>query len=509
MTEADLAVSIIVPTRNEAGNVGALWQRLETALAELPHEVCFVDDSDDATPEMLAALEASHPATVRCLLRRGPERTGGLSTAVVEGLRMARGRFVCVMDSDLQHPPETITAMLAAARDGADLVVASRYAAGGSRSGLAGSARRAVSSAARLLARALFSEARMSGDPLSGFFLCRRELIDGIEFRPVGFKILLELLVCVPGLRVRDVPLRFEARRAGESKASLRQGLLYLDHLRSLFLEVEGSARRWKFGLVGLSGLLIFLPVLAILAGPAHLPPLVAFGPAFVASLAWNTTCNRLWTFADQRRRAGGEGPRRYLQLALLGGLVMLGIFAGLTAAHLATLAAGAIAAVGAMVVNGLVNRRAVTARPAVWTAIAADRGVRSALARLAEEVGADRALLLPPTRAAGGAVPPELLDRVVARGHPALWTEAPSHRHQRRTNIALTSLLLVPVVRDARILGVIVCERSARRAFDTVALELAIGASEGIATTVATMVPSEAPESRPAGAGETARDAG
>ena len=48
------------------------------------------------------------------------------------------------------------------------------------------------------LARPLFIEARRSTDPLAGFFLCRRALVDGIEFRPVGFKILLELLVCVP-----------------------------------------------------------------------------------------------------------------------------------------------------------------------------------------------------------------------------------------------------------------------------------------------------------------------
>ena len=127
------------------------------------------------------------------------------------------------------------------------------------------------------LDRSLFTEARRSTDPLSGFFLCRRALVDGIEFRPVGFKILLELLVLLPReVRVEDVPLQFMRRERGSSKASARQGLLYLRHLRSLFLDVKGSARRWKFGLVGLSGVAVFLPLLALLSDVAHLPSLLA-----------------------------------------------------------------------------------------------------------------------------------------------------------------------------------------------------------------------------------------
>ena len=130
---------------------------------------------------------------------------------------LARGRWVCVMDADLQHPPELIPRLLAEGDAGADLVVASRYAAGGSREGLDGAVRRFVSRGATATARLLFVEARLSTDPLSGFFLCRRSIIDGIEFRPVGFKILLELLVCVPGLHVVDVPLMQAQRSAGAS----------------------------------------------------------------------------------------------------------------------------------------------------------------------------------------------------------------------------------------------------------------------------------------------------
>ncbi len=204
-------VSVVIPTRNEAANIGPLVGRINAALADTAFELCFVDDSDDSTAELLIELAHADPS-VRCLLRQGADRKGGLSTAVVAGLRMARGRYACVMDADLQHPPELVPVLLAEAERGADLVVASRYAPGGSHEGLSGVVRRLVSRAATLVARLLFSEARQSSDPLSGFFLCRRALIDGIEFRPVGFKILLELLVCMPELRVVDVPMTQAAR---------------------------------------------------------------------------------------------------------------------------------------------------------------------------------------------------------------------------------------------------------------------------------------------------------
>src|SRR5262249_7194928 len=157
--------------------------------------------------------------------------------------------------------------------------------------------------------------------------------IDGIEFRPVGFKILLELLVCVPNLHVVDVAVTQEARAHGASKASMGQGLLYLRHLRSLFIDVPGSARRWKFGLVGLSGVAVLVPALWALTGPGGVTPLLAFVPAFVLSAAWNSALNWRWTFADQHRQSGA--PRHYVDFAVLTGVLMFGVFAGLLSLHL------------------------------------------------------------------------------------------------------------------------------------------------------------------------------
>jgi dolichol-phosphate mannosyltransferase len=489
MIETGLLLSVVIPTRNEAKSLPVLVGRLEAALAGTEHELVIVDDSDDDTPGVIGRLAAElGEGRIRSLLRTGPERHGGLSTAVVAGLRLAQGRYVCVMDADLQHPPETIPAMLAAAEAGADVVVASRYMAGGSSGGLHGGMRRLVSRGATDLSRSVFWESRRSSDPLSGFFLCRRLLVDGIEFRPVGFKILLELLVLLPEVTVTDVPLHFEAREYDQSKATVGQGLLFLRHLRSLFFDVQGSARAVKYAIVGGSGLLVFLPLLWLLASVGNLPSLLAFLPAFAVSLAWNTTLNRLWTFADQRRRSAGFGLRRYLRWSLVSGGLMFACFAALAITGINVVVAGAVSAVVAMLANGFGNRREVALQPLAWARVATDRGVQAALVRLAQQLGADRTYVLPARVRGSGStsVPAEVVASVVDRRRPVLWTEAPSHRPQRRTNIESTSTLLVPVVDDAEVIAVVVCERRAPRGFDAAALETATRAVAGIAEAIA-----------------------
>ena len=492
------AVSLVIPTRNEANNVRPLVNRVTAALGATPFKICFVDDSDDNTGELLLDL-AQSDRSIRTLLRQGADRKGGLSTAVVAGLHMARGQYVCVMDADLQHPPEGFPLLLAEAERGADLVVASRYAPGGSHEGLGTPVRRLVSREATVLARLLFKEARQSSDPLSGFFLCRRSLIDGIEFRPVGFKILLELLVCVPDVRVVDVPVTQATRAEGVSKATARQGLLYLRHLRSLFFDVPGSARVWKFSLVGLSELCVFLPVLALLIGIAGLNPLIAFIPAFALSAAWNTAMNWRLTFGDQRR--GGQGPRHYLEFALLSGCLMFCVFAVLVDIGVPSVVAGLAAALVAMLLNGLVNRAHLHHSPSMWASVAIDHGVQGGLARLADEVGADRAYLLPARGDASSGLPEGLLAHVIAHRRPVLLTEAASYRAQRRSNIESASRMLLPVVRDDRVVAVVVCERFAPGGFEAAALEtatLAVAAIEPLLTAASGDQP-ERPEVAPA----------
>lgn len=475
---------MVIPTRDEEANIEALLGRLRATLGSVDHEILFVDDSDDGTPGLVAAAAASDPR-VGLVHRQGAERQGGLSTAVLSGIHAVRGEYVCVMDADLQHPPESIPAMLEAAVGGADVVVASRYMRGGSRHGLDGAIRRLVSRGAGALARALFREARASSDPLSGFFVCRRGVIDGIEFRPVGFKVLLELLVCVPGLRVRDVPLHFASRSAGASKASMRQGLLFAGHLRSLFLDVQGSARSWKFGLVGLSGLAILLPLVALLTGVGGMPALAAFLPAYLPSLVWNTVLNRHWTFADQRHGIG-EGTARYLERAVVSGAAMFAVYAGLLAGHVAPILAALGGAMVAMAVNAVGNRAAVNRRPRLWGALATSLGIQAALARISQEVGADHSYVLPPSGAEPAALPPGTVERVVSRRRAVLFTESASHRTQRRSNIEVGSTLVAPIVDGGVVRGVLVCERFTHHPFEPSDLEAAMSAAPALGGLIA-----------------------
>ena len=223
-------VTVVVPTRDERDNVEVLVRRLEASLRLPGVSVLFVDDSSDGTAEVIASLTSTLP--VRVLHRRPEARRGGLSGAVVAGLRCAGTDLVVVMDGDLQHPPEMVPVLVErAVRTGAEVVVASRYTGAGDSAGLDGAVRRLVSRAATRLTRAVFPRRlRACSDPMTGFFCLRPSALDLDALRPSGFKILLEVLVGggARGLTVVEEPFVFAGRRAGVSKSSLRQGLLFL-----------------------------------------------------------------------------------------------------------------------------------------------------------------------------------------------------------------------------------------------------------------------------------------
>jgi glycosyltransferase involved in cell wall biosynthesis len=229
------AVTVVVPTRNERDNVAPLVEQLADAFQDVSWELLFVDDSSDDTTDRIQDLAGRHPG-VRLHRRSVETRHTGLGGAVAAGFGLARGDVVVVMDGDLQHPP-TLAPVLAGivGRGAADLAIASRYSPGGSRgTGLAGPSRVAASQLSRFAARAALRRARGVRDPLGGFFAVRRSLVEGPPLQPRGFKVLLEVLVRTPWATVVEVPYRFEPRRAGTSKAGLREGARFGRHLVSL-----------------------------------------------------------------------------------------------------------------------------------------------------------------------------------------------------------------------------------------------------------------------------------
>ncbi|WP_121057843.1 glycosyltransferase [Microbacterium telephonicum] len=228
-----MELSIIVPTFNEAPNVAELVARVTAAVEGIDAEIVFVDDSTDDTPEVMRVVAAGAGIPVRVIHRDQP--VGGLGGAVVEGFRAAASDVCLVMDGDLQHPPEKIPEMFERHREGdVDVVVASRYAGGGTSTGLADRTRVLVSRASTALTKAMFPvRLHDVSDPMTGFFLVSRSAVDLDGLHPRGFKILLEILVRKP-FRIAEVPFDFGDRHAGESKASFRQGMHFLAQLAAL-----------------------------------------------------------------------------------------------------------------------------------------------------------------------------------------------------------------------------------------------------------------------------------
>ena len=297
------SLTLVVPTRNESGNVERLVREIRAALSGIDYRIVFVDDSTDETPEIIRSL-GEEDGKVVLIHREGAERSGGLSTAVTTGLDSvsAASEYTCVMDADLQHPPQKVREMLEEARESdADVVVASRYTEGGDYQGLSGPVRRAVSVGSKYLAQIVFKEARKTTDPMTGFFLVRNSAISGIQFRPTGFKILLEILVCAPELKVVEVPFSFRTRNAGVSKASMKQGLEYLSHITSLFWYVPSAGRFWKFALVGASGVLVNTFVLLLLAEYFNAHKVIAWMFAVGLSILSNFLLNNAFTWSDVR----------------------------------------------------------------------------------------------------------------------------------------------------------------------------------------------------------------
>ncbi len=247
-------VSVIVPTRHESANIVPFVNDVMAMASslELPEpgvlprrfEVVFADDSDDETPEVIAALidelasqreTTSAPVTVRMLHRSVEERWGGLGGAVVDGFTIAGGGVAVVMDGDLQHPASKIPSLVAAIDNGAGVASASRRIPGGSDGEGLTFARRQLSHLASGSAKWMFpGQLGRVSDPMSGFFAVRLGALDLNCLQPDGFKILIEILATHPKLRLAEVPFRFVGRTQGISKASASEGARFIGHLVDL-----------------------------------------------------------------------------------------------------------------------------------------------------------------------------------------------------------------------------------------------------------------------------------
>lgn len=288
-------LSIVVPTRNESANVVALLDRVRTAVKDTTFEVIFVDDSTDKTVATIEAAKANYPFQIT-VIARPVERRNGLGMAVVEGMRIARGEWVAVMDGDLQHPPEVIEQLLKKAQTtGSDLVAGSRLSEGGGTDGLDWK-RKLISKSLAGVSRVAFPKnLRTMTDPLTGFFVFRRSAVNSDLLQPKGFKILLEILVRCPKLKTTEVPFKFAQRHAGASKANSREMFNLFQQM--LELRFAPHQKLLRFLAVGISGLVVNSIFMYLFSNVLHIYYLLAAALSTQGSTLWNFVGSERWVF--------------------------------------------------------------------------------------------------------------------------------------------------------------------------------------------------------------------
>jgi dolichol-phosphate mannosyltransferase len=318
-------LTIIMPTYNEQDNVRIITAKIQQVMRHEPYtyELLFVDDSTDNTPQVLAQLCRKYP-NIR-FLHRTKER--GLASAVVQGFKAARGQHIIVMDADLQHPPELIPLMvrrLAAA----DIVVPSRFIPGGSDGGL-NCLRKLISWTARTIGRVAISKLRHISDCTSGYFGVNRSVIDGVPLAPIGWKILMEVLVKGRYQRVHEIPYVFTARASGASKMSLGEQRNYLRHIIALVASSPEDRRFFCFCLVGLSGVFVNLLCLKLLITFGNISTITASVGACLLAMVSNFIWNDSLTWRERKLHGLSQRVWRFPQFLLIS-LVGIGITASI-----------------------------------------------------------------------------------------------------------------------------------------------------------------------------------
>jgi dolichol-phosphate mannosyltransferase len=339
------AVSIVIPTYNEAENISRLIEAIEDNLPSgIFTEIIVVDDnSPDGTGKIVETYTQNNNPTKKSSLQRqdqeqeqkvleingnkncsvkviNRQNRTGLIPAILQGISSSAGDYILVMDADFSHSPENIPRMIEELLHNPDqIVVASRYIKGSSVVGWP-LKRKIISRGANMIARYVLRLCNIT-DPMSGFFAFRRHLIENITIDTSGYKLLLELLVKVNGgsTRVREIPYTFTDRQSGRSK--MDNGVV-LDYIRAvwhlyrygqkskqtteqikekrksiLFLSKAG-----RFFTIGASGLLVNYVVSYLLSNGilANLWYVQATAIGIICSITSNFFLNKAWTFEDR-----------------------------------------------------------------------------------------------------------------------------------------------------------------------------------------------------------------
>ena len=336
-----MRISVIVPTYNEADNVVNVIEALQRALHGLSHEIVIVDDDSPDGTWRLAREHSRDDPTIRVIRRIG-ER--GLASAVLAGMAAAQGEALAVIDGDLQHDESILPEMARSVIEGgSDVCVGTRRGDGGS-AGERTRMRRLFTAAGTWTIRRMLPALRQVSDPLSGFFVLRRDVYErlapSVSRGMREYKILWAFIGRDPDLVIAEVGYDFRPRASGETKLS--SAVMIDDLANSIALRVGRALSPvfLKYCLVGASGVLVSLAVYSIgeLAGMPQVNPSFTpdLNPIYTSallgieiSIITNFLANNHLTFYDNRYRGWGllRGLLLFHAVSMVGVFVQLSVF--------------------------------------------------------------------------------------------------------------------------------------------------------------------------------------
>ena len=335
-------ISIIIPTYNESRNIIQILKSIgENLPKNLTAEAIVVDDnSPDSTgkivEEYLKNVKKIAGYTMDIIHRTSKN---GLSSAILSGIQRAKGDTIVVMDSDFSHPPQIIPKMIESLKKyQCDMVIASRYISGGKINGWT-LKRKIMSKVATQIAKKGLGV--KTKDPMSGFFAFKKNILKGINFDAIGYKILLEILVKKSGIDVKEIPYTFENRSFGSSKLDRSTITDYFKSAWKLYKfgkskekeerrnSVRFLSKASRFYTVGLSGFGVnYLISLLFAGGISDLWYLHATSIGIIASITTNFLLNKTWTFGDRdfSKKRTLKQYGKFVTFSSLGALVQLGM---------------------------------------------------------------------------------------------------------------------------------------------------------------------------------------
>ena len=335
-------ISILIPTYNESKNIIDILKSIGEHLPKniLTQTIVIDDNSPDGTgnlvEEYIKNVKKIAGNTIDVIHRKAKQ---GLSSAILNGIQNATGDTIIVMDSDFSHPPSIIPKMIDVLKQSqCDIVIASRYITGGGIQGWSLKRKLISKVATKIAKKGLGVKQR---DPMSGFFAFKRNIINGLKFDAIGYKMLLEILVKTKGATVKEIPYTFTDRKFGSSKLGFSTIIDYAKAVWKLFrsgknvgnqekrTSIRFLSKAARFYTVGASGLGVnYLMSLLFASGIADLWYLHANLIGIFTSISSNFFLNKSWTFEDkdfQPRKTISQYVK-FISFSSFGALVQLGM---------------------------------------------------------------------------------------------------------------------------------------------------------------------------------------